>query len=119
MFLGRITRNLAFDRYRKSRAKRRIRGSAILALSELEECIPSGTSEDAVVDSMALCAALNSFLRSLAEEDMKMFVRRYWFGFSVADISKERGIGHGNVKIRLHRMRLELKKCLEREGIFI
>jgi len=119
VFLGRITRNLAFDRYRKTKAKRRIRSSVTLALSELDECIPGGSYEPDMTDTLALTDALNGFLHLLAEDDMKIFVRRYWFGLSVADIAKERGMGQGNVKIRLHRMRLELKKYLEREGIFI
>lgn len=119
VFLGRITRNLAFDRYRKTKAKRRIRASVTLVLSELEECIPDGGSETDVTDRLALGDALNAFLRSLAEDDMRIFVRRYWFGLSVADIAKERGMGQSNVKIRLHRMRLGLKKYLETEGIFI
>lgn len=118
-FLGRITRNLAFDRYRKSRAQRRIRSSVTVALSELDECIPDGSYESDMTDTLALTDALNGFLHLLAEDDMKIFVRRYWFGLSVADIAKERGMGQGNVKIRLHRIRLELKKYLEREGIFI
>ena len=37
VFLGRITRNLAFDRYRKSRADKRGGGQTDLILTELEE----------------------------------------------------------------------------------
>ena len=90
-----------------------------LALSELEECIPDGGRDSDMTDKIALADALNAFLRSLAEDDMRIFVRRYWFGLSVADIAKERGMGQSNVKIRLHRMRLGLKKYLETEGILI
>lgn len=118
-FLGRITRNLAFDRYRKSRAQRRIRSSVTVALSELEECIPDGGRDSDMTDKIALADALSAFLRDLGEMDMKIFVLRYWFGLSVADIANRYDMGRSNVKIRLHRMRLELKKYLEKEGMFI
>ena len=40
-FLGRITRNLSFDRCRRQNAEKRGGGSLPLALDELSECVPA------------------------------------------------------------------------------
>lgn len=119
VFLGKITRHLAFDRYRKSTAKRRRHSEISIALDELEECIPSLAYPIDMSDGIVLRDTLNAFLRSLPEENMNIFTRRYWYTYSIAEIAKEYGISESNVKIRLHRMRLELKKYLEKEGIVI
>lgn len=119
VFLGKITRHLAFDRYRKSTTKRRSHSAVSTALDELEECIPALAYPTDMADEIALRDALNSFLCSLPEESMNIFTRRYWYTYSIADIAKEYGIGESKVKIRLHRMRIELKKYLEKEGIVI
>ena len=39
-FLGKITRNLALNRYKRNHAAKRGRGQVEIALSELENCIP-------------------------------------------------------------------------------
>ena len=44
-FLGRITRNLSFDRCRRQNAEKRGGGSLPLALDELSECVPAGSSK--------------------------------------------------------------------------
>ena len=43
IFLGKITRNLSIDRYKKYSAEKRGLGQMELALSELDEAIPSTT----------------------------------------------------------------------------
>ena len=44
MWLGKITRNLALDRWRASRAGKRGGGQLEALLSELEGCLPAGDS---------------------------------------------------------------------------
>lgn len=61
-FLGRVTRNLSFDRWKVRRAGRRGKGETALMLEELLECVPAkGTPEEAVEDA-ELLDALNGFL---------------------------------------------------------
>ena len=42
IFWGKITRNLAFDRYKKRNAARRGDGITAMVLEELAECVPGG-----------------------------------------------------------------------------
>ena len=46
-----------------------------------------------------------------------VFVRRYWYFSSVAEIAGEYGLSESNVKMILSRARGKLKRALEREGV--
>jgi RNA polymerase sigma-70 factor (ECF subfamily) len=119
-FIGRITRNLSFDKLEK---KKRIKrgGSHIDAiLSELEECIADGRdSFDELIESETITAALNTFLSSQSAENRQIFVRRYWRAASIEDIAADFGMSVGKVKSSLFRMRKKLRKHLESEGIHL
>ena len=79
VFLGKITRNLAFDKYKYYIREKRGKGKAGVALDELNECVPSVNSTEQVISDKILVEVINSFLRSLPSEKRKMFVRRYWY----------------------------------------
>jgi len=114
-FLGKITRNLALNRLVKDGAQKRGRGQAVLAMAELEECIPA-PGEDAA-ESTALGELLELFLLGLPEQSRKIFLQRYWYFCSVREIARECSLTESGVKMKLLRTRRELKNCLEREGI--
>ena len=116
-FLGRITRNLALQRYEKMNAAKRGSGQVPLALHELEACIPVKNHVEQVVDQLALTEILNVFLEGLSAETRKVFMRRYWFLWSVKEIAAEYGISESKVKVTLHRTRRKLRTLLEKEGI--
>ena len=46
-----------------------------------------------------------------------MFLRRYWYGESLADIAAGLDCGEGKVKSALFRTRKALRAYLEKEGI--
>ncbi len=116
-FLGRITRNLALDRWRQAHAKKRGGGEMTVALEELQECVPAPGGVEAAVDDMALADALSRFLLSLSPEAQRFFVQRYWYLCSIREIANNCGVGDGKVKMSLLRSRQALQKFLEKEGI--
>jgi len=116
-FLGRITRNLALDRYEKEHAKKRGGSQIPLILDELEECIPSGTDGEAL--SLEMRDLLNHFLEGQTETARKIFLRRYWFGDSVKEIAERYDLGESRVKMTLLRSRNTLREYLEAEGVSI
>ena len=118
-FLGRITRNLAFDKYRASNAQKRGGGDTALLLSELEECVPSAKTIESESENNFLKETLNQFLSSIKEEDCVFFVQRYWYSNSIAEIAERHGVSQGQVTMNLHRTRAKLKQHLEKEGIMI
>lgn len=117
-FLGKITRNLALDRYDRSRAQKRS-SNVEVALSELEECIPDVRGGLSVADEIVLRDAINGFLASLPVRTRKVFVRRYWYLSTVKDIACDLDMSESNVKVLLLRTRQRFKSYLEKEGIVI
>ena len=45
-----------------------------------------------------------------------IFVRHYWFGESIPEISKRYGFSESKVKTTLHRTREKLRKYIEKKG---
>lgn len=119
LFLAKITRNLALDRYKYYNREKRGKGQTPLALEELNDCIPAVNSTEQAVADRRLVEILNIFLRSLPSEKRQIFVRRYWYLSSVAEIAKDFGMSESNVKTILFRTRNKLKQVLEREGIVL
>lgn len=115
-FLAKITRNLSLKRYEKQSAKRRGGGQVALVLEELEECVPAYGDVEQEVDLNQLTNLLNYFLEKLEEENRHLFVLRYWYLYPVRELAARCGMGQSKVKMRLMRMRDELRELLEREG---
>lgn len=118
-FLGKITRNLALDKYKYYNREKRGGGQTALVLDELNECLPAMDSTEQAVNDRFLVEVLNDFLRSLPADKRQMFVRRYWYLSSVSEIAKDYGISESNAKVILLRIRSKLKKALEKEGIVL
>lgn len=116
-FLGKITRNLAINRYRAAHSKRRGGGQLPTVLEELEDCFSDGP--EAALEEAELTRLLDRFLRQLPSKDCIVFVRRYWYMDSLADIAGRCHMALGSVKSSLHRSRNKLKNYLEQEGIFV
>lgn len=114
VFLGKITRNLAIDKYRKDRSQKYGGGQVTLCLDELGECIGEDTP---IEDRLALKELMDSFLQSLPDKNRKIFLLRYWYMMPVAEIAKRNNISEGAVKMILQRVRDKLRAYLEKEGV--
>ncbi len=119
IFLGKITRNLALDRFDKLSAAKRGSGEVTLSLEELYACIPDPQSPERAVEQKELIQALNSFLAELPAQQRKIFLRRYWNLSSIKEIASFYGISESKVKTTLMRTRGKLKDHLEQEGIWV
>lgn len=118
-FLGKITRNLALHFWERNHAAKRGGNAVDLALDELTECIPASDSVEQAADAAALQACLQSFLQQLPRATRIVFVQRYWYLNSIAEIAQKNGMGESKVKMILLRTRKKLKAALETEGISI
>lgn len=118
-FLGAITRNLSLNRRTGWEAARRGRGQTALALEELQDCIPApGRVEEAMEEKLVL-EILNQFLKEMKKEKRQIFVERYWYLKPVKEIAAGHGISESKAVSILFRLRKELKKCLEKEGVVL
>jgi len=117
-FLARITRHISLNRCRDDGRMKRIAFVCELS-AEMEQCIPAPDDAACRVDDLVLRETINAFLGKLTEEKRNMFVRRYWFLDSVADIAKGFGVTQSKVKTTLFRCRNLLREYLEKEGYMI
>ena len=116
LFLAKIVRNLALNRYEEKKREKRGGGEVTLALDEISELVSSTVQTEAEVSYSELVCAVNSFLRTASERDCGVFINRYFDFYSTAEIASLYGIKESNVLKILSRMRVKLKKYLEREG---
>ena len=114
-YVGMISRHLSLDRYEEYHTQKR-GGQVPLVLEELAECIPDNDSREDIGESVALKDALAKFIRSLPDKTQRIFLRRYWYASSVAEIAEEFGMRENSVNVLLHRTRKKLKDHLQKEG---
>jgi len=117
VFLGKITRNLAINRWEYHNAKKRGNGRISSVLEELHECIPSTDNVEQIVDEMHFQKVCNQFLETLSKEKRIIFMRRYWYLSSIRDIALDVHMSESRVKMILFRLRKDFRKSLEKEGI--
>lgn len=114
-FLGKITRHISIDRWRKLNAKKRGGKETVLALEELGECTASSDME-AEIAQRELARILNDFLETLPETERHVFLCRYWYLDSIEAIVHATGFTQSKVASMLHRTRGKLRKRLIEEG---
>ena len=114
-FLAAICRHVSFNRLDWRMAAKR--NAEVVALTqEMEMCIPDRRQEGEF-DRRELRRILEAFLDSLPKESRLIFLRRYLYVDTVAEIAARYGISESKVKTQLHRTRTKLYNALAKEGI--
>ncbi len=116
-FLGRITRNISINLWKKNRAGKRGGGEVALALEELSEFVASGDRVEQAVEAAELSEAVNEFVTALPDDERRVFVCRYWYLDPIEKICREFDFSESKVKTMLHRTRQKLLKHLKKEGL--
>ena len=115
-FLGKITRNLSFNRYKHNNADKR-GGSEILAVfDELSECVSGKDNVEQEIEYKELAKDIDSFLDTLSSEKRSIFICRYWYTDSILAIAKQFNMRENTVSMILNRIRLKLQKYLTDRG---
>ena len=118
VFVGKIVRNLSFDKYRSNHSVKRGGGEIPVVLDELSEVLAGSDTVEAECERKELIAAINEFLYSVSKRDRDIFVRRYFYVEDTAGIAKSHNITEQNVLMILSRVRSKLRTYLiEREYI--
>lgn len=118
-FLGRITRNLAFNRYKSARAEKRGGGEIVLVLDELAECVSGRDDVEGEIDRKELVRELQSFVGGLGEQKRSIFIRRYWYAEPLAEIAEQERISRASAAKTLERLRSQLRGHLKERGFEI
>lgn len=116
-YLAAICRHLSLDRLDwRMAAKRNV--ELVTLSQEMENCIPDRRQE-AEFDRRELRRILEGFLDSLSKENRLIFLRRYLYVDTVAEIAARYSISESKVKTQLHRTRKKLLAVLNKEGITV
>lgn len=116
VYIGRIVRNISLSKYDYNTAKKRNNYFDVI-LSEIEECIASSETVEAIYERAELSRVIDAFLSEMDKDSRIVFVRRYWYSDSIKDISSLLQMSESKVKSMLFRTRNKLKIHLEKEGI--
>ena len=119
MFLAKVTRNLAFTRWRKQSAAKRGGGETELVLEELAGCIPGTEQIDDQLNVKELAGVIQAFLDTLPKRDQDIFLQRYFFFDDADTIAARFRIKRTNVNLVLSRTRRKLKTHLTQEGYYL
>ena len=114
-YLAKICRFLAMGKLDWNNAAKR-KAEVVELSDEMENCIPD-LSREMQIQSQELGALLSEFLGTLSPENRQIFMRRYWYAESIAEIAQRFHLGESNVKTKLMRTRNALRSFLEKEGI--
>ena len=114
-YICKIVRNISLKiYYRKEAAKRS--SHYTIALEEIEACIAAPNTVEAEIEARELARIIEAFLDTLTVKERVIFMRRYAYADTYADIAKRVGISEKNVSVRLALIRQKMKQYLiERE----
>ncbi len=115
-FLGKLTRRISIDRWRRAAARKRGGGQIELALEELGEVATDHAEAEKILIRREAVAALNRFLDNLPQTERQAFLQRYFYLDPVAEVAKHFGFTEAKTASMLRRTRLKLKEQMEKEG---
>lgn len=116
-YLGKITRRIAIDIFRKRNRSKRKMSEYALSLSELEDCISAGNTTEQEADLHLLAKTINGYLQKLPARERDVFIGRYYYADSVREVASYYNMSESKTKSMLYRIRLKLKEHLEQEGL--
>jgi RNA polymerase sigma-70 factor (ECF subfamily) len=115
-FLGKITRNLSFNRYKHNTADKRGGGELPAVLDELADCVSGKEDMEQEFNQQELVRAINAFLDTLPRDKRGIFICRYWYTDSISEIANRHGMKEGAVSMTLSRLRANLHDYLLERG---
>ena len=118
-YLGKLTRRISIDIFRRKSSQKRGGGEYALSLEELGDCVSGGTDPEKTAESKALGQAIGNFLESQPGQVRQVFIGRYYYMDPVKEIARYCRISESKVKILLYRARQDLREYLQKEGFSV
>ena len=116
-FVCKIVRNVSIMRHRTNTAMKR-NSTYDISMNEIEECIAAFDDVEKAIEAKTLAQMIESFLDTLTVENRVIFIRRYWFSNTYAQIAEHVGMTEKNVSVRLTRVRKQMREYFtEREDL--
>ena len=117
LFITKIMRNIAVDRFRKNSEKKRVPSEMTVSLRELDECIQPSDSVNEEYLLKETVRILNEYIKQLPEKSEFIFVCRYYYSDQISSIAKMIGKSEDAVYRELRQIREGLRLLLEKEDL--
>ena len=114
-YMARIIRNISLNRYDRNHAAKR-QGVQVV-FEELEGCLTDYNTPEEEYEQGCLKEVLDNFLGSLDEQKRVIFLRRYFYTDSIAEIAQRMQMSEGKIKSILFRLRGQLAATLKEAGV--
>ncbi|MGN0547564.1 MAG: RNA polymerase sigma factor [Acutalibacteraceae bacterium] len=117
-YLCKIVRNVSLKEYWRKGAVKRGGGFSV-ALEEIEACTAAPDSVENETEAKELARIIEKFLDTLSLQDRVIFMRRYWFSDSYAEIAERVGLSEKNISVRLTRIRKKMREYLIKNEVYV
>ena len=118
VYVGKITRINALKRFEYLHAEKRSKAKNILDIDELTDFLSNSINIEEEMIAKDIVKSIEDFLKGISERDRNMFLQRYYYFYSVADISLHHGVKPNYVRTVLRRICVKLKKYLNERGYY-
>jgi len=118
-YLGKITRRISIDRFRRRTRQKRGGSEYEISLSELGDCVSGGNTTEEAVNVKLLADAIGIWLRLQTETNRNVFLCRYYYLDPVKEVATNCGMTESKCKTVLFRLRQSFKEYLEKEGFAV
>lgn len=115
-FICRITKNIALAKARYYNAEKR-QAEGIVSLDEVEDILSGKDSVEEAYEKKEVSGYISDYLRTIDEQKRNIFLSRYWYYNSIADIAKAYNVSESKIKTTLFRTRRKLKEYLKDKGV--
>lgn len=114
-WLAKITRSFSYKKWERQNTQKR-HANMVELTKELEECVSDGRDILSSLEAKRLGGSINSFIKKLPSYTQMVFIRRYFYGDSIDQISVQTGFSASKITSLLFRLRKQLKAHLKKEG---
>ena len=115
-YLSKIIRNNAVDHYDEERRKKRIPADVCDPLEDFDHIIGEH-SLDEEIEAARIGKIINSYLKSLPDRSLYIFMSRFYYAMPLSNIARRLGVSLSTVNKELAAMKNELKEKLTDGGI--
>lgn len=117
LFLAKITRNLAFDRYESARRSKRIPAEMSDPFDDFEGFIPDQRTVDEELESREIGRVISDYLKQTSDKKLYIFISRYYFAIPIKEIANKLNCSESSVNKEIKAIKTELSQKLNEEGM--
>lgn len=118
-YLGKLTRRISIDIFRRRNRLKRRDSEYAFSLSEMEDMISRDETPQQTLEAQLLGKCISDYLRSLPAESRNLFIGRYYYLDPLKEVARYCGMSEAKAKSLLYRIRCGLKDYLEKEGFCV